>query len=50
AWTWRDADGQPARHGYTHRGVHASYLHLHPAAHPDAVTRFVAAAAAAGRP
>jgi len=27
-------------------GVHASYLHTHPAAHPDAITRFVAAAQA----
>lgn len=50
AWTWRDADGRPARHGYTRGGVHASYLHLHPAAHPDAVTRFVAAATATRRP
>jgi cobyrinic acid a,c-diamide synthase len=33
------------RDGAVHRGVHAAYLHTHPAAHPDAVSRFVAAAA-----
>jgi cobyrinic acid a,c-diamide synthase len=32
------------RDGAVDRGVHASYLHTHPAAHPQAVTRFVAAA------
>lgn len=31
--------------GAVHRGVHASYLHTHPAAHPHAISRFVAAAA-----
>jgi cobyrinic acid a,c-diamide synthase len=33
------------RDGAVDRGVHASYLHTHPAAHPDAISRFVAAAA-----
>jgi cobyrinic acid a,c-diamide synthase len=33
------------RDGAVHNGVHASYLHTHPAAHPQAITRFVAAAA-----
>jgi cobyrinic acid a,c-diamide synthase len=33
------------RDGAVHRGVHASYLHTHPAAHPHAISRFVAAAA-----
>ena len=28
-----------------HGGVHAGYLHTHPAAHPQAIARFVAAAA-----
>jgi cobyrinic acid a,c-diamide synthase len=28
-----------------HAGVHASYLHTHPAAAPEAVVRFVAYAA-----
>ena len=33
------------RDGAVDRGVHASYLHTHPAAHPHAISRFVAAAA-----
>jgi cobyrinic acid a,c-diamide synthase len=41
AWGWRG--GQPE--GFVAGGVHASYLHTHPAAHPGAVARFVAAAA-----
>jgi cobyrinic acid a,c-diamide synthase len=44
AWMWRDSSGRPARHGHVTGGVHASYLHLHPAAHPAAVAGFVAAA------
>jgi cobyrinic acid a,c-diamide synthase len=32
------------RDGAVDRGVHASYLHTHPAAHPHAISRFVAAA------
>jgi cobyrinic acid a,c-diamide synthase len=35
----------PVRDGVVHRGVHASYLHTHPAASPGAVARFVAHAA-----
>ena len=35
----------PLRDGAVHAGVHASYLHTHPAATPDAVVRFVAHAA-----
>ena len=38
-------DRAAARDGVVHAGVHASYLHTHPAAVPDAVTRFVARAA-----
>jgi cobyrinic acid a,c-diamide synthase len=38
-------DSVPVRDGVVHAGVHASYLHTHPAAVPDAVTRFVARAA-----
>jgi cobyrinic acid a,c-diamide synthase len=41
AWGWRG--GEPE--GFVAGGVHASYLHTHPAAHPGAVARFVAAAA-----
>lgn len=45
AWVFRGRTGDAVRDGALHRGVHASYLHTHPAAHPQAVTRFVAAAA-----
>ena len=45
AWVYRGHDATAVRDGAVHRGVHASYLHTHPAARPDAVTRFVAAAA-----
>lgn len=50
AWMYRahDADQADAavRDGVVHGGVHASYLHTHPAAAPEAVARFVAHAAA----
>lgn len=42
AWGWRG--GEPE--GYVKGGVHASFLHTHPAGAPEAVTRFVAAASA----
>jgi cobyrinic acid a,c-diamide synthase len=45
AWVYRGHDGTPVRDGAVYRGVHASYLHTHPAARPHTVTRFVAAAA-----
>ncbi len=45
AWVFRGRDAPIARDGAVHAGVHASYLHTHPAGHPHAVTRFVAAAA-----
>jgi cobyrinic acid a,c-diamide synthase len=38
AWAWA---GSPAE-GFVQGGVHASFLHTHPAAHPAAVARFVA--------
>ncbi|MFB9908162.1 cobyrinate a,c-diamide synthase [Allokutzneria oryzae] len=41
AWFWRDRQGRPVREGFVFRGVHASYLHTHPAAAPDSVLRFV---------
>jgi cobyrinic acid a,c-diamide synthase len=47
AWMYR---GERVPDGAVHAGVHASYLHTHPAAAPGAVARFVAHAAAAGRP
>ncbi|WP_096290992.1 cobyrinate a,c-diamide synthase [Mycobacterium ahvazicum] len=46
AWVYRAGDAAPLRDGVVHAGVHASYLHTHPAAVPDAVARFVARAAA----
>lgn len=46
AWMYRvdgAAQGSAAvRDGAVHAGVHASYLHTHPAAAPEAVARFVA--------
>ncbi|WP_077098467.1 cobyrinate a,c-diamide synthase [Mycobacterium terramassiliense] len=45
AWVYgaRAADEKaPVRDGAVHAGVHASYLHTHPAAAPAAVARFVA--------
>ncbi|MFC5993436.1 cobyrinate a,c-diamide synthase [Pseudonocardia hispaniensis] len=41
AWGWRG----DAPEGFVAAGVHASFLHTHPAGAPDAVARFVAAAA-----
>jgi cobyrinic acid a,c-diamide synthase len=46
AWTYRGRDVPTVRDGAVHRGVHAGYVHTHAAAHPQAITRFVAAAAA----
>ncbi|WP_116376122.1 cobyrinate a,c-diamide synthase [Mycobacterium sp. MFM001] len=43
AWVYA---GHGAWDGAVHDGVHAAYLHTHPAAAPDAVARFVARAAA----
>jgi cobyrinic acid a,c-diamide synthase len=45
AWVYSGTQREIVRDGAVHRGVHAAYLHTHPAAHPAAVTRFVAAAA-----
>jgi cobyrinic acid a,c-diamide synthase len=45
AWVFAGREVPAIRDGAVDRGVHASYLHTHPAAHPQAVTRFVAAAA-----
>ena len=47
AWVYRGHDVAAVRDGAVHAGVHASYLHTHPAGRPDAVTSFVAAAASA---
>ena len=49
AWVYQvteeDHERAAVRDGVVDAGVHASYLHTHPAAVPDAVTRFVARAA-----
>lgn len=45
AWGFRSAAGERVADGVVHGGVHAGYLHTHPAAHPHASSRFVAAAA-----
>ncbi|EHI12892.1 cobyrinic acid a,c-diamide synthase [Mycolicibacterium thermoresistibile ATCC 19527] len=45
-WAFRGADGSAGHDGAVHRGVQAGYLHVHPAAHPHAVSRFVAAGTA----
>ena len=46
AWRWRGAEPE----GCVTGGVHASFLHTHPAGRPEAVARFVAAAAGRPRP
>lgn len=45
AWCYRLPEGTTVRDGAVHGGVHASYLHTHPAADARAVGRFVAHAA-----
>ncbi|AZA11660.1 cobyrinate a,c-diamide synthase [Corynebacterium gerontici] len=45
AWGWRLWDGKAAQEGFVRAHVHASYLHVHPAAIPEAMRRFVQAAA-----
>jgi cobyrinic acid a,c-diamide synthase len=45
AWVYSGRDVATVRDGAIDRGVHAGYLHTHPAAHPQAINRFVAAAA-----
>ncbi len=45
AWMFRAGAAGTVSEGAVLGGVHASYLHAHAAAHPEAATRFVAAAA-----
>jgi cobyrinic acid a,c-diamide synthase len=42
AWGWRGAEPE----GFVQGGVHASFLHTHPAGNPGAIARFVSAAQA----
>lgn len=45
AWRYRGRAGAMVDDGAVQAGVHAGYLHTHPAAHPEAIARFVGAAA-----
>ena len=45
AWVYAGREVDRVADGAVYTGVHASYLHTHPAAHPHAISRFVAAAA-----
>lgn len=49
AWGWKGWDGTPKAEGFIGPGgagnIHASYLHVHPAAVPEAIVRFVDACA-----
>ncbi|MBF6296614.1 cobyrinate a,c-diamide synthase [Nocardia amamiensis] len=49
AWGWHGSEGERIREGVLVGNVHASYLHTHPAGNPDAIRRFVAAAAVYAR-
>jgi cobyrinic acid a,c-diamide synthase len=42
AWMYQGQHADAVRDGAVYGGVHASYLHTHPAATPEAVARFVA--------
>lgn len=44
AWVWRDSGGARVDEGIATDRIHASYLRVHPAAHPEAMVRFVDAA------
>jgi cobyrinic acid a,c-diamide synthase len=44
AWTWTLADGTDITEGWSSPNLHASYLHVHWAGHPDQAARLVAAA------
>jgi cobyrinic acid a,c-diamide synthase len=45
AWAYRGREVETIRDGAVHDGVHAGYLHTHPAAQPQAINRFVTHAA-----
>jgi len=47
AWIFRRAGEAPVRDGIVRAGIHASYLHTHPAARPTAIARFVQRAVSA---
>ncbi len=41
AWSWELHDGTPATEGWVSGNVHASYLHVHGAGHPEHAARLV---------
>lgn len=45
AWAWDLHDGTPATEGWVGGSIHASYLHVHGAGHPEHAARLVATAA-----
>jgi cobyrinic acid a,c-diamide synthase len=47
AWHWRGAAGDRITEGFSFGRVHASYLHTHPAAAPEMLSRLVASAGGA---
>jgi cobyrinic acid a,c-diamide synthase len=47
AWAWQGT-GQDTAEGFVQGGVHASFLHTHPAGDPAAVARFVASCGKGG--
>jgi cobyrinic acid a,c-diamide synthase len=44
AWTWTLADGTDTTEGWSSPNLHASYLHVHWAGHPEQAARLVASA------
>lgn len=42
AWRWRDGESRVITEGFVQGAVHASYLHTHPAAAPEALVDLVA--------
>ncbi|MGE2727561.1 cobyrinate a,c-diamide synthase [Mycolicibacterium pulveris] len=50
AWVYQGNSGTPVRDGAVAAAVHAGYLHTHPAAHPEAIARFVTSAATSRLP
>jgi len=44
AWTWTLADGTETTEGWSSPNIHASYLHVHWAGHPEQAARLVDAA------
>lgn len=50
AWAFAGPGQVARRDGAVRHGVHAGYLHTHPAAHPEAIGRFVASAVPTQRP